>query len=48
LKTEGAYPLTVLPLTCSQITHDFEHKGVNNEYLIKSNDELALRYNDRR
>ena len=27
--------------------HDFEHGGLNNGFLIKSNDVLALRYNDR-
>lgn len=27
--------------------HDYEHVGLNNDYLIRSKDELALRYNDR-
>ncbi len=26
--------------------HDFEHKGVNNDFLIKTSDPLALLYND--
>ncbi|KAK9824027.1 hypothetical protein WJX72_007091 [[Myrmecia] bisecta] len=29
------------------IMHDFEHGGLNNAFLIKSNDVLALRYNDK-
>lgn len=30
-----------------QIMHDFGHGGLNNDYLVKSADVLALRYNDR-
>ena len=49
----------ILPLTCSlpipgilamflaAIIHDFDHKGVNNDFLVKSQDDLAVRYNDR-
>ena len=29
------------------VIHDFGHKGVNNDFLIKSHDRLALLYNDR-
>lgn len=29
------------------VLHDFEHKGVNNDFLIKTSDQLALTYNDR-
>ena len=29
------------------VIHDFGHKGVNNDFLIKSHDRLALVYNDR-
>ena len=29
------------------IIHDFEHKGVNNDYLVRFQDELALTYNDK-
>ena len=30
-----------------QIIHDYEHKGVNNDYLVRVSDALALLYNDR-
>ena len=29
------------------IIHDYGHKEVNNDYLIKTSDSLALLYNDR-
>ena len=29
------------------IIHDYDHKGVNNDFLVKSQDDLAVRYNDR-
>ncbi|KAL6760116.1 3',5'-cyclic-nucleotide phosphodiesterase [Haematococcus lacustris] len=31
----------------SSIIHDYEHKGVNNDYLIRVSDSLAVLYNDR-
>lgn len=35
------------PCRIMQIIHDFEHKGVNNDYLIRVSDGLAVLYNDR-
>ena len=35
------------PRVSLQIIHDFEHKGVNNDYLIRVSDGLAVLYNDR-
>ncbi len=31
----------------TQIIHDYEHRGVNNDYLIRMSDSLAVLYNDR-
>lgn len=28
------------------MVHDFEHKGVNNDFLVRTGDALALLYND--
>ncbi|GAX73385.1 hypothetical protein CEUSTIGMA_g838.t1 [Chlamydomonas eustigma] len=48
-KVSGNDPVdvTFLAAIISAVIHDFEHRGVNNDFLIKSADELALIYNDR-
>ncbi|GAX77392.1 hypothetical protein CEUSTIGMA_g4838.t1 [Chlamydomonas eustigma] len=38
--------LTMLLALFSAAIHDFEHKGLNNDFLIKSEDPLAITYND--
>ena len=30
--------------TCIQIIHDYQHKGVNNDFLIRKGDSLAVRF----
>ncbi len=38
--------LTLLSVYLSAIIHDFDHRGVNNQFLVRSGDPLALLYND--
>lgn len=47
LKDVPLYPEPRL-LACLQaaITHDYEHKGLNNDFLVRVGDDLALTYND--
>lgn len=45
LKSHGADRLTLLASYIAALIHDFEHSGVNNDFLIKSQDELAVTYN---
>lgn len=39
--------LGVLSGLLAAAVHDFEHRGLNNDFLIKSRDPLALTYNER-
>ncbi|KAJ9515550.1 hypothetical protein QJQ45_021631 [Haematococcus lacustris] len=43
----GDQRVDLLAVYISALIHDYEHKGVNNQFLISTGDELALRYNDR-
>ena len=48
----GLYPkytntLHLLAGYISAVVHDFEHGGVNNDFLIRSRDYFAIKYNDR-
>ncbi len=36
----------LLTMYLAAIIHDYDHRGVNNQFLIRSVDPLALRYND--
>ena len=39
-------PIEMFSYTVAGACHDLEHPGVNNIYLIESNDKIALNYND--
>eukprot|EP00798_Chlamydomonas_sp_ICE-L_P016254 gene16254-22430_t len=38
--------LSLMTIYLAAIIHDFEHKGVNNQFLVQTGDPLALLYND--
>merc|ERR1719265_12671 len=38
--------LEVMACLLAAVIHDHGHRGLNNTFLVKSNDEWALRYND--
>lgn len=46
---DGTEPHVVvaLCLMCQQIGHDIEHVGLTNDYLINTDDTLAIIYSDR-
>jgi hypothetical protein len=39
--------LVTLAALLAAVVHDFEHEGVNNDFMVKTGSEKALRYNDR-
>jgi hypothetical protein len=39
--------LVILSVMLAAITHDYEHQGVNNDFLVKTAHSRATRYNDR-
>eukprot|EP00899_Mesostigma_viride_P003287 jgi/Mesvir1/1295/Mv03761-RA.4 len=39
--------LDILAAVTAALVHDFRHPGLNNDFVVKSSDDLALRYNDR-
>ena len=44
--TLGLIELDLLSIFVSAIIHDYGHPGLNNNYLIKTKDDLAIKYND--
>jgi len=44
---ENFTDLEIFSLLLSAIVHDYEHPGVNNGFLVNTDDVLALRYNDK-
>jgi len=45
MKSRGADRLSLLASYIAALVHDFEHSGVNNDFLIKTSHDLAITYN---
>ncbi|KAL0017820.1 hypothetical protein WJX77_003173 [Trebouxia sp. C0004] len=45
MKSRGADRLSLLASYVAALVHDFEHSGVNNDFLIKTSHDLAITYN---
>ncbi|GAX78545.1 hypothetical protein CEUSTIGMA_g5985.t1 [Chlamydomonas eustigma] len=43
---QEGWELTLLASILAAVIHDYDHRGVNNDFLIKTNDPLAVLYND--
>jgi hypothetical protein len=43
VRTAGSGDLGLLAVYLAAIVHDFQHKGVNNDFLVRVNDPLAVR-----
>ena len=46
LQGENVFLSKLFSCYLAAIVHDYEHRGVNNDFLIKTGDPLALLYND--
>jgi len=42
-----AQDVALMAAYLAAVIHDYEHKGYNNDFLVKTKDPLAIRYNDR-